>query len=200
MIILTKNSVAVEQCYAQLLIKCQNIYIFFYKYLITYYFCGRIWIENRVNFIFQEVIILKISTRGRYSLRMMVDLAQHYNEGYIALKDISKRQNISKKYLEQIIPFLNRSKLLITSRGHMGGYQLSKHPSEITVKDIFLSAEGSLAPVSCMDNIPNQCENYKNCLTLPVYEGLYEVIVNYLQGITLQNIINNQSSSCEYFI
>ena len=131
---------------------------------------------------------------------MMIDLAQHYNEGYIALKDISKRQNISKKYLEQIIPFLNRSNLLITNRGHMGGYQLAKHPSEITVKDILLSAEGSLTPVSCMDNISNQCENYENCLTLPVYKGLYEVIVNYLKGITLQDVIDNQSSSCEYFI
>ena len=151
-------------------------------------------------FLQQEVIILKISTRGRYSLRMMIDLAQHYNEGYIALKDISKRQNISKKYLEQIIPFLNRSKLLITNRGHMGGYQLSKHPSEITVKDILLSAEGSLTPVSCMDNIPNQCENYENCITLPVYEGLYEVIINYLKGITLLDIINNQPSTCEYYI
>lgn len=143
---------------------------------------------------------MRISTRGRYSLRMMIDLAQHYNEGYIALKDISKRQNISKKYLEQIIPFLNRSNLLITNRGHLGGYKLSRHPSEITVKEIFLSAEGSLAPVSCMDNTPNQCENCANCLTLPIYEGLYNIIVNYLQGITLQNVIDNQPSTCEYFI
>ncbi len=131
---------------------------------------------------------------------MMIDLAQHYNDGYIALKDISARQKISKKYLEQIIPFLNRSKLLLTNRGHMGGYKLAKHPSETTVYEIFLSAEGSLSPVSCMDNVPNQCENFDGCLTLPIYEGLNEVITNYLKGITLQDIIEKQLETCEYFI
>lgn len=135
---------------------------------------------------------MKISTRGRYSLRMMIDLAQHYDEGFIALKDISARQNISKKYLEQIIPFLNRNNLLITNRGHMGGYKLAKHPSKITVKDILLSAEGSLAPVSCMDNDPNECERCGDCLTLPVYQGLYEVITQYFSGISLQSILDGQ--------
>ncbi|MCM1090255.1 MAG: Rrf2 family transcriptional regulator [Butyrivibrio sp.] len=135
---------------------------------------------------------MKISTRGRYSLRMMIDLAQHYDEGFIALKDISARQNISKKYLEQIIPFLNRNNLLITNRGHMGGYKLSRHPSKITVKDILLSAEGSLAPVSCMDNDPNVCERCADCLTLPVYQGLYEVITQYFSGISLQSILDGQ--------
>ncbi|MCD8308475.1 MAG: RrF2 family transcriptional regulator [Clostridia bacterium] len=133
---------------------------------------------------------MKISTRGRYSLRMMVDLAQHYSEGYIALKDISKRQDISKKYLEQIIPFLNRSGLLITNRGHMGGYKLAKAPCEITVKDIIESAEGNLAPVNCMENCPNECPRCADCLTLPVYTGLYKVINSYLNGITLQDIIS----------
>lgn len=136
--------------------------------------------------------MMKISTRGRYSLRMMIDLAQHYDEGFIALKDISARQNISKKYLEQIIPFLNRNNLLITNRGHMGGYKLAKHPSQITVKDILLSAEGSLAPVSCMDNDPNMCERCGDCLTLPVYQGLYEVITQYFSGISLQSILDGQ--------
>lgn len=140
---------------------------------------------------------MKISTRGRYSLRMMVDLAQHYNEGFIALKDISARQNISKKYLEQIIPFLNRSNLLLANKGHMGGYQLSKHPSEITVWEILESAEGSLAPVSCMDNTPNLCGNVDTCFTLPIYQGLYEVIQNYLKGITLLDVINRAPDSCE---
>lgn len=135
---------------------------------------------------------MKISTRGRYSLRMMIDLAQHYDEGFIALKDISARQNISKKYLEQIIPFLNRNNLLITNRGHMGGYKLANHPSKITVKDILLSAEGSLAPVSCMDNDPNMCERCGDCLTLPVYQGLYEVVTQYFSGISLQSILDGQ--------
>lgn len=142
---------------------------------------------------------MKISTRGRYSLRMMIDLAQHYNEGFIALKDISARQNISKKYLEQIIPFLNRSNLLLANRGHLGGYQLAKHPSEITLKEILLSAEGSLVPVSCMDNEPNVCERYADCITLPIYQGLYQVISDYLDSITLQAVLENRTS-CEYNI
>jgi Rrf2 family protein len=131
---------------------------------------------------------------------MMIDLAQHYNEGFIALKDISKRQNISKKYLEQIIPFLNRSNLLNANKGHMGGYQLAKHPSEITVRQILESAEGSLSPVSCMDNTPNLCENCEGCITLPIYEGLYNVIIEYLDGITLQEVVDNQPGGCEYYI
>lgn len=135
---------------------------------------------------------MKISTRGRYSLRMMIDLANHYNEGFIALKDISKRQNISKKYLEQIIPFLNRSNLLNANKGHMGGYQLSKAPSEITIKDILESAEGSLVPVSCMDNTPNLCENCNDCVTLPIYQGLYNITMKYLSSITLEDIITGK--------
>ena len=143
---------------------------------------------------------MKISTRGRYSLRMMIDLAQHYNEGFIALKDISARQNISKKYLEQIIPFLNRGNLLHANKGHMGGYQLAKIPSKITVREILESAEGSLTPVSCMDNVPNLCENCENCLTLPVYEGLYHVILDYLNSITLQDVLDKHIDSYGYYI
>lgn len=131
---------------------------------------------------------------------MMIDLAQHYNEGYIALKDISARQNISKKYLEQIIPFLNRSNLLLANKGHMGGYQLSREPDKISVREILESAEGSLAPVSCMDNVPNLCESFDHCLTFPVYQGLYDVILNYLNGISLQDIIDRVPDSCEYHI
>lgn len=143
---------------------------------------------------------MKISTRGRYSLRMMIDLAQHYNDGFVALKDISKRQNISKKYLEQIIPFLNRSNLLNANKGHMGGYKLAKAPGEITVREILESAEGSLTPVSCMDNSPNLCEKCSVCMTLPIYEGLYDVINNYLSGITLEDIITRQVSEFTYNI
>lgn len=143
---------------------------------------------------------MKISTRGRYSFRMMIDLAQHYNEGYIALKDISARNDISKKYLEQIIPFLSRNDLLIANKGHMGGYKLARHPSEITVREILESAEGSLTPVSCMDNTPNQCEKCGTCIPLSIYEGLYHVITDYLDGITLQDVLEKQQTSYEYHI
>ena len=143
---------------------------------------------------------MKITTRGRYSLRLMIDLAQHYQEGYIALKDISSRQDISKKYLEQIVPFLIRSNLLNANKGHMGGYQLTKPPSQITVREILESAEGSLVPVSCMENTPNLCEKCGDCITLPIYQGLYEVVINYFDGITLEDIINRQVSGYDYSI
>ena len=143
---------------------------------------------------------MKISTRGRYALRMMIDLAQHYDQGFIALKDISKRQDISKKYLEQINPFLNRGNLLSATKGHMGGYRLAKAPSEITVREILESAEGSLVPVSCMDNTPNLCKKCEDCITLPIYEGLYDVVTKYFDSITLEDIINRQVSEFTYTI
>ncbi len=130
----------------------------------------------------------------------MIDLALNYNNGFVALKDISERQDISKKYLEQIIPFLNRSKLLNANKGHMGGYQLAKAPSEITVKEIFESAEGSLAPVSCMDNTPNLCEKCEVCLTLPIYQGLNKVVCDYLESITLEDIIKSNKEFTDYVI
>lgn len=142
---------------------------------------------------------MKISTRGRYSLRMMIDLAQHYNEGFISLKDISERQNISKKYLEQIIPFLNRSNLLLANKGHMGGYQLAKEPSQITIRQILESAEGSLVPVSCMENTPNLCERMNQCITLPLYEGLYKVVIDYLDGITLQTLLDQSPNGADSY-
>lgn len=142
---------------------------------------------------------MKISTRGRYSLRMMIDLAQHYNEGFISLKDISERQKISKKYLEQIIPFLNRSNLLLANKGHMGGYQLAKEPSQITIRQILESAEGSLVPVSCMENTPNLCERMDQCITLPLYEGLYKVVIDYLDGITLQTLLDQSPNGADSY-
>lgn len=143
---------------------------------------------------------MKISTRGRYSLRMMIDLAQHYEEGFVALKDISARQEISKKYLEQIIPFLNRKNLLNANKGHMGGYQLAKPPAQITVREILEGAEGCLTPVSCMDNSPNLCPKCKECVTLPIYEGLYEVVLHYFDQITLQDIIDGKVNRPDFVV
>jgi len=131
---------------------------------------------------------------------MMIDLAEHYQDGYIALKDISDRQDISKKYLEQIVPFLNRSQLLSANKGHMGGYRLARDPDLITVRQILESAEGSLTPVSCMDDEPNLCDKAADCLTLPIYKGLYEVIIKYLDGITLADIIQSEKEGYDYYI
>lgn len=101
---------------------------------------------------------MKISTKGRYALRMLLDLAEHQNCGFVALKDIAQRQNISKKYLEQIIPVFNRSDILKTNRGFQGGYKLAKSPDQYTVGEILRLTEGSLAPVACLEEEPNQCE------------------------------------------
>lgn len=135
---------------------------------------------------------MKISTKGRYALRMLIDLAEHQNDGFIALKDIAARQNISKKYLEQIIPVFNKSNILNTNRGFQGGYRLARTPDKYTVGEILRLTEGSLAPVACLDSDPVQCERSADCATLPVWQGLYRVINEYLDGITLQDILDQQ--------
>lgn len=134
---------------------------------------------------------MKISTKGRYALRMMLDLAEHRQDGYIALKDIAARQNISKKYLEQIIPMLNKSDFLLTNRGFQGGYRLAKEPNQYRVGEILRLTEGNLAPVACLAHLPNTCERREQCKTLYIWEGLYQVITEYLDGITLQDIIDH---------
>lgn len=136
---------------------------------------------------------MKISTKGRYALRLMLDLAENGSDKFVALKDIAERQNISKKYLEQIVPLLNKSGILRTNRGYQGGYMLAKKASEYTVGDILRITEGSLAPVSCLDTETNLCDRANNCLTLPLWNGLYKVINEYLDSITLQDIIDRNN-------
>ena len=144
---------------------------------------------------------MKISTKGRYALRLMVDLAEHRDSGFIALKDVAKRQNISKKYLEQIVPVLNGAGLLATNRGNRGGYRLAKEPKEYTVGDILRITEGSIAPVSCLDSEVNLCERKNFCQTLYVWEGLYKVVNEYLDGITVQDIVDKiGNTTLDYII
>lgn len=121
---------------------------------------------------------------------MLLDLAMNGGNGYVSLKEIAERQNISKKYLEQIVPLLSKSGLLKTNRGYQGGYMLSKKPNEYTVGEILRITEGSLTPVSCLDNVPNECVRSNECITLSVWQGLYDVMTNYLDNITLQDIID----------
>lgn len=135
---------------------------------------------------------MKISTKGRYALRMMIDLAEHSEDGFVALKDIAKRQDISKKYLEQIVPVLNRGDILNTNRGFHGGYKLAKSPDKYTVGEILRLTEGSLAPVSCLETDENMCERCGECVTLPVWQGLNKVINEYLDGITLQDLLDKK--------
>ena len=121
---------------------------------------------------------------------MLLDLAEHRSEGYVPLKDIAKRQDISKKYLEQIILVLNNAEILKTNRGYQGGYMLAKDPSQYTVGDILRLTEGSLAPVACAEQSPIDCARSADCPTLSVWQGLYRVINEYLDGITLQDILD----------
>lgn len=138
---------------------------------------------------------MKISTKGRYALRMMLDLAMHGDDGYVALKDIAKRQGISKKYLEQIVPLLNSADFLQTNRGYQGGYMLSKSPDRYTVGDILRTTEGGIAPVACLEQGPNRCERSSECMTLDIWKGLYKVMTDYLDGITLQDLIDQKNES-----
>lgn len=135
---------------------------------------------------------MKISTKGRYALRMLLDLAEHQNSGFIALKDIAQRQDISKKYLEQIIPVFNKSGILSTTRGSQGGYRLARTPDKYTVGEILRLTEGTLAPVACSEPGSEQCLQSADCAILPVWQGLYKVINEYLDSITLQDILDQQ--------
>ena len=134
---------------------------------------------------------MKISTKGRYSLRMLIDLAMNCKEGeFVSLKEIAQRQNISKKYLEQIVPLLSKAGFLKANRGYQGGYMLSKPADKYTVGEILRLTEGNLAPVACLETDVNDCPRANECITLPVWKGLYDVINKYLDSITLQDIID----------
>jgi Rrf2 family protein len=145
---------------------------------------------------------MKISTKGRYALRMMLDLAEHRNQGFIALKDIAGRQNISKKYLEQIVTILNRADILRTNRGHQGGYMLAQAPEKYSVGQILRITEGSLSPISCLDDDPNRCNRSPYCKTLPMWQGLDKVISDYLDNINLQDMLDRgrEQGANEYYI
>ena len=145
---------------------------------------------------------MKISTRGRYALRVMIELAKAEPGEYISLNSLSEKQSISHKYLEQIVPTLTRNRLVKAIRGNKGGYALIKKPEEITVGDILRSTEGNLAPVPCLEYEENTCEKAPYCTTLKIWTGLYDTVSKYLDGITLQQIIDDmqEQSSDNYCI
>ena len=139
---------------------------------------------------------MKISTKGRYALRLLLDLAEHKDEGYVALKDIAERQGISKKYLEQIVPLLNKAELLRTNRGYQGGYSLAKEPNKYTVGEILKVSEGSLCPVECnLDNLAEEKD-----ITIKMWMGLNKTISDYLYGVTLKDIVDSACSGDDYCI
>lgn len=131
---------------------------------------------------------MKISTKGRYALRMLIDLAEHQSDGYVALKDIASRQDISKKYLEQIVPILNKNGILKTNRGFQGGYMLAKAPNKFTVGEILRLTEDSLSPA----DYDGQEQNGIERVMIPVWQELDRVINRYLDSVTIQDILDSK--------
>lgn len=145
---------------------------------------------------------MRISTRGRYALRMMLDLALHNSGEYITLKDISARQEVSVKYLEQIVSVLSKAGMLKSVRGPQGGYKLTRSPEQYTVGDILRVTEGSLAPVACLDSPQNDCPRAETCATLGFWQELYDAVRGVVDKTTLADLADRvlQSSGMDYII
>lgn len=135
---------------------------------------------------------MKISTRGRYALRMMLDLAVNANEEPIRLKDVSQRQEISDKYLEQIISILNKAGFVKSIRGPQGGYKLAKQPKDYTVGMILRLTEGNMAVVSCLEGDVNECERQKECMTLALWQKINNAVNDVIDNTTLEDLIEWQ--------
>lgn len=132
---------------------------------------------------------MMISTRGRYALRVLVDLAEHQEGGCVTLREIAERQAISEKYLESIVKDLVRGGILAGLRGKGGGYRLGKEPEEIGVLDVLLLTEGTLSPVACLQTGSQPCPRAADCRTLPLWEGLNRVVISYLSGYTIRDLM-----------
>ena len=138
---------------------------------------------------------MKISTKGRYALRLMIDIAMHNEAGPVRIKDISSRQGISDKYLEQIISVLHKAGYVRSIRGPQGGYLLVKKPKEYTVGMILRLTEGSLAPVSCLDYEENDCERQSSCATFILWTRLNDAIKSVVDNVTLADLVEWQCSA-----
>ncbi len=134
---------------------------------------------------------MKISTKGRYALRIMADLAINDNGEYIRLKDISERQSIALKYMEQIMPLLTKAGYVRSYRGNNGGYMLTRKPEEYTVGEILRTTEGNLSPISCIEDSPNRCPHKEKCTTILFWEGFNKIINEYVDSFTLKDLIKN---------
>ncbi|MFT0848538.1 RrF2 family transcriptional regulator [Actinomycetaceae bacterium L2_0104] len=140
-----------------------------------------------------------VSTKGRYALRVMIDLAENQTVGYIPLKEIAERQDISEKYLESILKTLVRANVLAGQRGKGGGYRLTKDPSDYTVASILLLTEGSLAPVACLDEA-TPCPNHDKCRTLAMWQDLHRLIEEFFTGITIADLASSSAPGDNYVI
>lgn len=132
-----------------------------------------------------------VSTKGRYALRVMVELACHSREEYVPLRTIAQQQGISEKYLESILTVLSKAGAIDGLRGKGGGYRLNREAKDYSVGEILRLAEGTLAPISCLDCTPNKCERAASCRTLPMWEKLNTLICNYLYSVSLADLIDS---------
>ena len=140
---------------------------------------------------------MKISTKGRYALRLMLDLAIHTAEGgRVSIRAVAQRQQISEKYLEQIITQLSRASFVRSARGPQGGYSLTRSPEAYTVGEILRQMEGELAPVTCLEAGENQCGRFGQCATVEVYQRIYDAVNSVVDGITLQDLVQIQQEKC----
>lgn len=141
-----------------------------------------------------------ISTKGRYAMRVLIDLAEHRSDGYIPLKAIAQRQGISEKYLESIIKLLVKAKLLTGVRGKGGGYRMTRPPEQYTVGQVLRLTEESLAPVSCLEDGADACERAAECRTLELWQGLDKVINEYLDSVTVADLMKRDGDGFDYVI
>ena len=143
---------------------------------------------------------MMISTKGRYALRVMIDIAENQHDGYLPLREIAARQEISEKYLEAIVKSLVKAQYLTGLRGKAGGYRLTRPPQEYTVGSILRLTEGSLAPVVCLGDNPPDCPRMADCRTLPMWRELNTMIQNYFDGITLADLAKGVQPGNDYVI
>lgn len=141
-----------------------------------------------------------ISTKGRYALRVMIDLAENQKDGYVPLKETAERQEISEKYLEGILKTLVQQNILTGVRGKGGGYRLTRAPENYTVGEILRLTEGSLAPVACLEPGTKPCPRMAQCRTISMWEGLDKLISQYLDGITIADLMRRDTGAFDYVI
>ena len=141
-----------------------------------------------------------ISTRGRYALRVLIDIAEHQADGYLPLKEVAQRQELSEKYLEAILKVLVKERVLTGIRGKGGGYRLSRAPDQFSVREILQLTEDSLAPVSCLEAGAEPCARAADCRTIELWQGLYQVICDYLNRYTLADLMRMDDPGNNYII
>ncbi len=136
--------------------------------------------------------MMLVSTKGRYALRVIIDLAENGSEGYTPMKNVAERQGISLKYLERILPLLVSAGLVEGVHGKGGGYKLSRKPAKITVGEVLRAAEGDIAPVACLECNADICSRQDTCRTLPMWVKLDEMINNYLDSVTIKDLMESE--------